>query len=608
MKRNLSRKISFAIFLVFFISILSYSNSNAAESWTRISGKDRFETSKKTSELLNSNTVVFANGWKFPDALSSINICNTKNAKLILVQGNEDYSKYIIDEGIEKVYIVGGKSSISENFEEKLIQTDVDVTRLYGEDRYITNLKTIEESGLTDVGVATGENFADALASAGFLKQNNAGLVLVPPSNEVLAEGVNVKYAFGGKSSVNVPAETVFAGASRYETATLIAEATEAKDLIFVDGKDFPDALSALNLLNLNDEDIVFAPLIKDLKTMELSDAATKICVVGGDSSVSDNSMKLALDGSYEEVVKDFDEFKVVKVVSDNTKYFIKNSSDQIVQKDRNNNGILNFNENRYILNDDNSIKTGWIKDGKHTYFSQVETGLSRGFLEQDGKIYYFDPLDYYMYSGGVRSTGEGCYWFGDDGVIKKGSRMSGYKHNIAVEWYLPTKEELDNNWLKRDYKSGRFLGQKIANYAASRDNLPFQWFGFDLNDPKGVYCVGATYSAYKENGIQIPGPNDCDVKADNGYRMVKVQFLDAPKFGGTYLETNFDKLLPGDIAYSARSKGSYNHGAIYLGKNGGRPMTAHATLAGGFIIEPYARVYSWGYHDLKTVRYVNAK
>ncbi len=606
MKKHSFGKKILSVALAVTFSLSAITSSNAATTWTRVAGKDRTETSIKAAQMLESTTVVFANGRQFPDALSSANICNTKNGKLILVNGNEDYSNFVKENGIEEVYIIGGTSSISKEFEEKLKTTSVEVKRLSGSNRYLTNAKTIEESGLSEVGVASGENYADALASTGLLKENNAGLVLVPPSNKLPVEDVVVKYAFGGKSSVDVAAETVFAGKDRYDTALKIAEATESYNLAFVNGMDFPDALSAVNVVNAKGVDVVFAPRANSERTMALCEAAEEIFVVGGNSSVSEEAMELAINGYYEKIVKDFGN---IQVIDDGSKTFLRNvESGEVIVKDENNKGVVDVDGHRYLINEGGSLKLGFIKEGAKTYFAKAETGLARGFVQEGQKIYYFDPVDYNMYKGGPRNTGLTCYWFGDDGAIKSGTRMSGYKKDIPVKWEMPTAEDLKNTWLEGDNKDNRFLGQKIANYACERAGIPFKWYGFDLNDKSGVYCVGAIYSAYKENGIAVPGPNLCDVKADGGYKMVEVQYKQAPKYGGKYIKTDFNNLLPGDLPYSSRRAGHYSHGAIYIGKNGGRPMTAHATLAGGFIIEEYSRVYTWKYHDLQTVRYLNEK
>lgn len=324
--------------------------------------------------------------------------------------------------------------------------------------------------------------------------------------------------------------------------------------------------------------------------------------------------MELALKGYYEKVLNTLGNFEIVNIVSDASKTYIRDLENNVfLEKNEENNGNIVIGDKKFRLADDNTLYNGWFTENGKKYYSIAENGLLRGFFQENGKIYYFDPVDYNMYANGIFSTGEGVSWFSEDGSIREGNRKQGYKGRTTVYWYGPSKEELNNKWVEDIKINGvgqknRFLGQQISNFAISKDGLPFKWYGMDLNDPTRVYCIGAVYSAYKEFGIDISSPKGVDVKANHGYRYVQVQYEDAPKFGGKYIKTNFKNLVPGDLPYSAYRNGSWrnSHGAIYIGHNGGRPMTAHATLAGGFIVEPYSIVYSWPYFDLNTVRYLN--
>ena len=210
------------------------------------------------------------------------------------------------------------------------------------------------------------------------------------------------------------------------------------------------------------------------------------------------------------------------------------------------------------------------------------------------------------MLRDGVKSTGRYVYWFSSDGKIRTGVRYSGHNKK-PIRWYGPGAGELNNDWLKEDKPKFRYKSQAIANYATRFDGLPFKWFGCDLKDKSGVYCCGSVYSAYKEFGVKIPGSEDCNMYAEGGYRMVRTQYLDAHKFGGRYIPTNFNNMIAGDIPYSSMKPGvSYNHAAIYLGKNAGRPMYIHATLADGYIAEPASIVQTWGWKNINSIRYDN--
>ncbi len=586
-------------------------DANAATQWTRVSGPDRYKTSVQAAKYVDGSAVVFANGTKFQDALSAINICNSKNAKLVLVKGNENLSDYITSNQFKEVYIVGGVSSVSQALEDSVKLDGVDVIRLAGSNRYDTNLKTLEESGYKEVGVASGEIFADALSSSRFLKEKNAGLLLAGKNGTAKTDGYDVKYAFGGKSSVNVSADTVFAGKDRFDTSLKIAEASESSNIVFVNGYEFADALSAVNIANSKSADVVLISPKNLDRNHNLSLKAEEIFVVGGVDSVPQATVDNAVKGvttsdntstdvvtpidNTDSVVRAYKDFSVVKKAN---KYYLKNnSSGEIILKDASNKGAVKEGYTKFVINQDGSIKLGWFKDGGKYYYGTAQNGLARGFFREKGKIYYLDPDEYYMYAGGARSTGEGCYWFEYNGSIFNGYKPAGYDRH-KVWWYMPSEAEMTNRWLYSGDLKAKFKGQDVANYAAARQGLPFKWFGYDLNNKSGVYCCGTTYSAFKENGIRIPGPQDVNIREEGGYRLVRAQYQMAPKFGGRYIKKDWNKYEPADILFTNKKKDGFNHVGLYMGKNGGRPMVVHATLKGGLNVEPHAVMYERPYYD----------
>ncbi|WP_300410901.1 cell wall-binding repeat-containing protein [Lagierella sp.] len=86
------------------------------ENVERISGKDRYETSIKLAKLFDSNTVVFASGKDYPDALAGALVARTEEAPIILIKNDHipnGVKKYIKESKIEKAIFLGGKTSIS---------------------------------------------------------------------------------------------------------------------------------------------------------------------------------------------------------------------------------------------------------------------------------------------------------------------------------------------------------------------------------------------------------------------------------------------------------------------------------------------------------------
>lgn len=274
-------------------------------------------------------------------------------------------------------------------------------------------------------------------------------------------------------------------------------------------------------------------------------------------------------------------------VVSVDGKYYLEDKTNGLrCSPSKFKDGIVKVADKTYLLNADGSLGQGFIDKNNKTYYVDGENGLATGWRKIDNALYYFSPYDYRMYKDGMFSTGKGVYWFGKDGKLKTGNRPGGIKGRL-VYWAGPSEKELSNEWLTGNDKELRFRGQEIANFAASYEGLPFKWYGFDLTNGEGVYCVGNAYSAHKAFGIKIPGANDANIKLHKGYELTRVQYVDAEKFGGIRYPADFSKAWPGDLIfnYSPNFYLGYNHVGIFMGHNNNRPIYVHATLADGLFV-----------------------
>lgn len=226
----------------------------------RISGLSRYETAQSIGQLIydlwNSgdlrdsgdfseatralDTIILATGENYPDALSiapfagryGFPILFTKRANLdpLSIQSLNNW-------GIKNVIIVGGLGAVSVEVEDYLrYELQLNVTRLSGEDRYLTSLEiakyfenypegvsgtekitgnhTWEHTGMYTgeykmVALATGENFPDALAGAGHAVRLNLPIILtekdrINPEIEDYLHLLNLKksYLYGGKGAI----------------------------------------------------------------------------------------------------------------------------------------------------------------------------------------------------------------------------------------------------------------------------------------------------------------------------------------------------------------------------------------------------------------------
>lgn len=294
--------------------------------WKRFYGVDRIKTAEYTANSLNphknattvyhlseANSVptVLVNYESFRDGLSAYNLCKAFNARLLLIRPNyaniglmKDYYKS------KQVYLLGSEKEIyksTENYIKKNMP-NTKVIRIGSPDPYVRNIETIKLAGLKEVAVADGRKFPDALSASGLCNNKNLGLMLVDGSkNYTLPAGLNVKYTVGGTNSVMQDGGTRLAGSDRYETAKEVARAASGYlNILFVDGRNFPDSISAINLVKprsaivmpINDsrdnkdmkEFLAALPQTEDEKGWDIEKSGYAL-LVGGANSVSDATM-----------------------------------------------------------------------------------------------------------------------------------------------------------------------------------------------------------------------------------------------------------------------------------------------------------------------------
>ncbi|MDW8800105.1 cell wall-binding repeat-containing protein [Clostridium sp. A1-XYC3] len=91
---------------------------------TRISGADRYETSLNICKYFNINsaTAVIVSGEDFSDALNGSALAAKLNAPIILTDGKDisTQKRYLDTTSYKKIFLVGGKNSITEDVENKL--------------------------------------------------------------------------------------------------------------------------------------------------------------------------------------------------------------------------------------------------------------------------------------------------------------------------------------------------------------------------------------------------------------------------------------------------------------------------------------------------------
>lgn len=293
---------------------------------TRIAGADRIETSLKIADHLKAtlavekfSTVIVASALNFPDALTGSYLAAVKDAPILLTReaAHVEVCSYIeanLAPG-GTVYILGGESAVSADFESSLTAEGITAKRLAGSDRFGTNLAILEEAGVTaeqEILICTATGFADSLsASAAKLPILLVHNTLSADQQAFLATTSGKFVIIGGEAAVSAQLEAELdtlgdvarvGGANRYETSVLVAErfVFQPNAVILAYARNYPDGLCGGPLaVSMNAALILtdnYDPTVADAYVEGL----TSGIVVGGAGLISDETVRDVFDLSPE--------------------------------------------------------------------------------------------------------------------------------------------------------------------------------------------------------------------------------------------------------------------------------------------------------------------
>ena len=288
----------------------------------RIFGSNRYETSIKAADEMKKgwgiskfDSIIVAGGDNYADALSGSYLAKIKKAPVLVVgtnwtnqrQAYEYINKNLAPGGM--VYILGGDGAVSEEFEKSL--DGLQVKRLAGSDRWMTNLAILQETGMGENGavVCSGMEFADSLSASAL---GRPILLVDEKLTQVQQEYIamqNVEYCLiGGEGAVSKDVEdrlsqygktTRVEGANRFETSAAVAREFfgldgERTTAVFAYGGNFPDGLSGGPLAMALDAPVI---LIDNRNINPAGDYAAdsgiyQSIVMGGPTLISDASIE----------------------------------------------------------------------------------------------------------------------------------------------------------------------------------------------------------------------------------------------------------------------------------------------------------------------------
>jgi len=179
----------------------------------RIAGVNQFGTAVAIAEELGTPGAIFeATGWNFPDALSAVPAAINRGGVIVLtnnnVQAPETQAYIDAHPGVTR-YTIGGNLVAG--------GADPGATNVSGRDLYATSAAVATRffPSPDEFGVATGNNFPDALSGGVFMATNgrmgpmllvNGNTTPIPPSIKTYLNGLEpgtTGYAFGGPIAIS---------------------------------------------------------------------------------------------------------------------------------------------------------------------------------------------------------------------------------------------------------------------------------------------------------------------------------------------------------------------------------------------------------------------
>jgi len=292
---------------------------------TRISGADRYDTSAEVARKFSSASIVYiASGENYPDALSAAPAAAHGDAPLMLVGRNfitpsVQAQLTRLNPGI--VVVVGGTSVITDSVKatiQSLLPSST-VIRRSGADRYATSRAVTSyafgpvANTTTNVFVATGTNFPDALSASAAAGKLDAPVILVYgpgatidaathtligttfPVQQVYIAGSAVVVSSGIQSQIDAlsgVAVTRLAGADRYATSVAINSNifSTATTAYLAVGTGYADALAGAALAGSTGSPLFVVPgnCIPDSVMVSMASmGVSSITLLGGPTVLS---------------------------------------------------------------------------------------------------------------------------------------------------------------------------------------------------------------------------------------------------------------------------------------------------------------------------------
>ncbi|CAD5993359.1 cell wall-binding repeat-containing protein [Agreia sp. COWG] len=298
-------------------------STGSTPAWSRIQGNDRYEAAVAMSQAAfptgtRANVVYVATGFDYPDALSAGSAAVKQGGPLLLTPSNflhPSTAAEIKRLQPTRIVVVGGEASVPAAVFSQIsaLIPSASTTRIGGADRYETSrmvATSVFGAGSTNVFIATGENFPDALSASAVAGMTSRPVLLVDGSSTAVDDatratlttlGATSATIVGGPASVSNEIQAALnttmtttrkSGVNRFLTAVDLNSTsyTQSNEVYLTTGYNFPDALAGSALAGKRSvplyvvlNNCVPGSVLTEIVRLK----ATKVTILGGPNAVS---------------------------------------------------------------------------------------------------------------------------------------------------------------------------------------------------------------------------------------------------------------------------------------------------------------------------------
>jgi len=365
---------------------------------TRLSGSDRYYTSVEIAKRIGntSGMLVVAPGGDYPNALSISSYAGKKQIPMILVDKStvsESLEQYIANNSIQQTYVIGNTAEINDLVFNALPSP----TRIQGSDRYATNLAVLKafepEYAFDNTFLATGNNFADALAGSSYAAKLSSPIILTGKTSDsrinnylaAISSSITQLNILGGEAAISSSLVNSYLGIETGGTLT-------AKE--------------------------IFAKVSPSIVYIETYDSSGN-ALGSGSGFIVDSSGKVAtnyhvIEGSYSAKVKtaagtSYDVQKVLSYNETTDLAILKISATGLTAVSLGDSSLIETGDNIYAIGNpfglENTLSNGLIstklRDINGTTYIQISAPISSGssggaLVDEQGKVIGITAAVYY--------------------------------------------------------------------------------------------------------------------------------------------------------------------------------------------------------------------